>query len=186
MVARITTHELAAMRANGEQALVLDVRPVAAFAAGQIPSARSLPADRLTAASLTSALGAASADDIVVIAGSNDLAAEQAARRTRCLGYTQVRVLQGAMGAWHHAGLPLDRTTPMPSAERQLLIVVGLLLSGVIAKALMLHPGFLAFLLVLAVLLLFEHRSPQPVLISLIRRLPWNRDLVARPAPPVV
>lgn len=87
---------------NDENALVVDVRAPAEFAAGHLPGARNLPlAD----------LGKRAADlpagkPVIVVCGQG-ASAGKAAAALRGTGRDRVFCLDGGLAAWRQAGLPV-------------------------------------------------------------------------------
>lgn len=90
-------------RMRDEQVLVLDVRPVAEYAAGHIPGAVSVPHDQLAArlAELPACAGI-----VAYCRGRYCVFAPDAVRLLRARGFS-ARPLEGGMPGWRLAGLPV-------------------------------------------------------------------------------
>lgn len=86
---------------NQQDAIVVDVRPLAAFQAGHIAQSRNIPLSELEqkAAKLPK-------DKPIVVACDRGNIAMGAAARLRKSGLERVAVLEGGLNAWIQAGLP--------------------------------------------------------------------------------
>ena len=99
--ATVTPAELAALRADGEELAVLDVREVGAHASGHVPGSCPVPAPDLESR-LAGLLPRRAAR--VVVVGEDDAAAHRAGHLIRRSGFTNMAVLAGGMQAWADAG----------------------------------------------------------------------------------
>lgn len=101
-----TVGTLEATQLINKGAVVLDVRTTEEFAAGHIASARNIPlpqlADRLVDV-------AKNKDTPVVVVCASGARSATAAAQLRKAGHTQVVNLQGGLGAWQSAGLPVGK-----------------------------------------------------------------------------
>lgn len=86
---------------NQQDAVVVDVRPLATYQNGHVPHSRNLPLAELTnkAASLPK-------DKPVIVVCDRGQIALGAAAKLRQTGLTHVAVLEGGLNAWVAAGLP--------------------------------------------------------------------------------
>ncbi|WP_026376929.1 rhodanese-like domain-containing protein [Aestuariibacter salexigens] len=92
---------------NREDAVVLDTRPLADFNKGHILGARQIPAEQLNQGDFQKLEKFKSTPIIVVCAmGMN---AKRTALQMLKAGFSNVSVLQGGMGAWTGAGLPVKK-----------------------------------------------------------------------------
>jgi len=91
---------------NRENALVVDLRPIADFEKGHIAGSRNVQPSQFDPEH--KALAAAKSLPVVLVckAGQDSSAAAQ---RLRKAGFEQVYVLDGGIGAWQRADLPLAR-----------------------------------------------------------------------------
>jgi rhodanese-related sulfurtransferase len=91
---------------NKEDAVVLDVREPAEFAAGRIAHARNVPL-----AQLGNRLGELEKlkDRPVIVSCASGNRSLSAAGTLRKHGFTKVYSLAGGMGAWVQAGLPVEK-----------------------------------------------------------------------------
>jgi rhodanese-related sulfurtransferase len=91
---------------NSGDALVLDVRDNAEFAAGRIPKAKNIPladigkrVDEITRFK----------DKPVILTCKTGTRSGAAARRLKQHGFAQIYQLQGGLGAWQQASLPIEK-----------------------------------------------------------------------------
>lgn len=86
---------------NQQNAMVIDVRPLATYQNGHIPQSRSIPLADLEkkAANLPK-------DKPIILACDRGQIAVGAAAKLRQAGFTNVSVLDGGLNAWITAGLP--------------------------------------------------------------------------------
>ena len=91
---------------NGENALVVDLRPGAEFEKGHIPGSRNVQMAQFDPEN--KALADAKALPVVVVCKAG-MTSVDAARRLRKAGFERVYVLDGGIGAWQGADLPLAR-----------------------------------------------------------------------------
>jgi rhodanese-related sulfurtransferase len=92
--------------ANRDNALVVDLRPLADFEKGHIPGARNVQMSQFDPENKQ--LAAARALPVVLVCKTGQSAAG-AAGRLRKAGFEQVYVLDGGIGAWQQADLPLAK-----------------------------------------------------------------------------
>jgi len=91
---------------NRENALVVDLRPAAEFEKGHIPGSKNVQMAQFDPEN--KALAAAKALPVVAVCKAG-LTAVDAAKRLRKAGFEKVYVLEGGIGAWQAADLPLAR-----------------------------------------------------------------------------
>ena len=85
---------------NDQDAVIVDVRPSAEYAAGHLPNARNIPAEDLAKADLPKG------KPVIVVCGTGNRAG-RAASALRGAGRQDVFCLEGGVAAWQQAGLPL-------------------------------------------------------------------------------
>ncbi|HEY2591457.1 MAG TPA: rhodanese-like domain-containing protein [Steroidobacteraceae bacterium] len=100
----VTPQQLIQLMNRG--ALVLDIRPADAYAAGHITGARQMPSEQLLKAGDT--LKRYKAKPVVVYSDGRSLAAA-AVRHLMAQGFTQVFSLEGGLEAWRAENLPLAK-----------------------------------------------------------------------------
>ena len=94
------------IRLMNQNALVLDIRPQEAFAAGHVTGARHMPSDQISKAGET--LKKQKDKPIVVYCESGPVAAS-AVRTLAAQGFTKVFSLRGGLSAWRTDNLPLAK-----------------------------------------------------------------------------
>jgi len=91
---------------NRDNALVVDLRPSADFEKGHIPGARNVQMSQFDPENKQ--LAAARALPVVLVCKAGQTAGA-AAKRLHKAGFGHVYVLDGGIGAWQQAGLPLAK-----------------------------------------------------------------------------
>ncbi len=91
---------------NRENALVVDLRPIAEFEKGHIPGAKNVQVSQFDPENRQ--LAAAKGLPVVLVCKAGQ-ASGDAAKRLRKAGFERVFVLDGGIGAWQQAGLPLAK-----------------------------------------------------------------------------
>lgn len=91
---------------NRDNALVVDLRPIAEFEKGHIPGAKNVQVSQFDPENRQ--LAAAKALPVVLVCKAGQ-ASSAAAKRLRKAGFEKVFVLDGGIGAWQQAGLPLAK-----------------------------------------------------------------------------
>ena len=87
---------------NDQDAVIVDVRPSAEYAAGHLPNARNIAADELAKRAGDLPKG----KPVIVVCGTGNRAG-RAASSLRAAGRQDVFCLEGGVSAWQQAGLPL-------------------------------------------------------------------------------
>jgi rhodanese-related sulfurtransferase len=93
-----------AVKLINNDAVVLDIRSVDAYAKGHIVSARSIPLDELEGKLKT--LEGAKSKSIVAVC-DNGITSTKAVNTLRAAGFESVYGLKGGMSGWSQAGLPV-------------------------------------------------------------------------------
>ena len=91
---------------NAESALVVDLRPSAEFEKGHIPGSRNVQMAQFDPEN--KALAKARSLPVVPVCKAG-MTATDAAKRLRKAGFEKVYVLEGGIGAWQQADLPLAK-----------------------------------------------------------------------------
>ena len=91
---------------NRDNALVVDLRPTADFEKGHIPGAKNVLPSQFDPENKQ--LAAARSLPVVLVCKAGQTSGD-AARRLRKAGFEHVYVLDGGIGAWQQAGLPLAK-----------------------------------------------------------------------------
>jgi rhodanese-related sulfurtransferase len=88
---------------NGEGAVVVDVRDESEYQGGHILGARHLPISRLESPDLKRK------DKTLILYCDSGARASKAAAALRKQGFEKVLLLNGGIGAWKQAGLPIEK-----------------------------------------------------------------------------
>ena len=88
---------------NHQNALVVDIRPLATYQNGHVAESRNLPASDLPTKGPSLPKGRP-----IILTCDRGQTAFGAAAKLRKMGFDQVFVLQGGINAWAQAGLPLS------------------------------------------------------------------------------
>jgi rhodanese-related sulfurtransferase len=91
---------------NRENALVVDLRPIADFEKGHVPGAKNVQMSQFDPENRQ--LAAAKSLPVVLVCKAGQTSGD-AAKRLKKAGFEKVFVLDGGIGAWQQAGLPLAR-----------------------------------------------------------------------------
>ncbi|OPZ11354.1 MAG: Thiosulfate sulfurtransferase GlpE [Alphaproteobacteria bacterium ADurb.BinA280] len=89
---------------NAENALIVDISPIADFEKGHIVGAKHVAMSQFDPESKV--LAKAKEQPVAVICRSG-MTAQGAAKRLAKAGFTRVHVLEGGMGAWRSADMPV-------------------------------------------------------------------------------
>ncbi len=91
---------------NRENALVVDLRPIGDFEKGHIPGSKNVQMSQFDPENKQ--IAAAKALPVVLVCKTGHIAGG-AAKRLKKAGFEQVYLLEGGIGAWQQADLPLKR-----------------------------------------------------------------------------
>ena len=105
--------------------------------------------------------------------------AQQAAQLLAGQGLANLAVVEGGTQAWAKQQLPMQRTSRLPSLERQTQIALGVLILVMLTKGTLFHPLFFALIGLLGVGLIVAGVTARCGLSALLARMPWNRTTVA-------
>ena len=97
----VTTTE-AVQLMNQKHAVLIDIRPASAFAAGHIPQSRNIPLEEINQKTAT-----LPKNKPLILVCDQGRSAIGAATRLRAQGVTEVVTLEGGLRAWSAAGLPV-------------------------------------------------------------------------------
>lgn len=175
-IANIDPRNLHRLMARGQAVHLIDVRSPAEYADGHAVGARSLPLDRVDAQRIRATLDAEAREkQPVYLICASGARAEQAAARLQAQGMERLVLVEGGTQAWAQQRLPLQRTSRLPSLERQTQIALGALILLLLAKASLLHPVFYALVGLMGAGLLMAGVTGRCGLAALLARMPWNR-----------
>jgi rhodanese-related sulfurtransferase len=100
----VNVEAIEAVKLINNDAIVLDLRTVDAFAKGHIVNARSIPLDELDAK--LNSLESVKSKPIVAVC-DNGITSTKAVNTLRTAGFASVYGLKGGMSGWSQAGLPV-------------------------------------------------------------------------------
>ena len=164
--------ELTRLRAERPEVRLLDVRTPGEFEAEHIAGAYNVPLDTLDEHGAE--IRARVADPVVLVCRSGQRA-RKAEEALRAAGMTNLYLLDGGMGSWVAAGLPVRRGVPRMSLERQVRIAAGGLAAAGGFLALFLNPLFAIIPAFIGSGLVFAGVTDTCMLGMLLARLPHNR-----------
>jgi len=177
MIPLIAPGALHQLMAEGTPTALLDVRSTAEFADGHADGARNLPLETADATAVRRLMGDdVGADRPLYLICASGQRAEQAARRLRAQGLTHLVLVDGGTEAWRSHRLPLQRSAPGLSLERQTQVALGVLLLAILAKGSLLHPLFFGLAGLLGIGLIVAGLTARCGLSLLLARMPWNRQ----------
>lgn len=156
---------------------LIDVREPAEYQAGHIPGAKLLPLSTLTPATLVATVGEqidGRKDELYVTCQSGIRSADAAARLAE-LGYRNVTVLTGGLNEWQSDRLPIRRCGPPMTLQRQVQLVLGVMIIAFIALGYLVHPGFSIAAALLGAGLISAGLTNWCGLAQLVARMPWNQ-----------
>jgi rhodanese-related sulfurtransferase len=166
----LTAAELGQLRQDGA-VTVLDVRTPAEFESIHIPGSYNVPLDQLA----EHGSEFASVGGPLVLVCRSGLRARQAEQALREADVPRLHVLDGGIGAWMQAGLPVKKGRQHWGIERQVRAIAGgLVLLGTLGSLLVWQPLIYLALFVGAGLL-FAGLTDTCMMGLLLARLPWNR-----------
>ena len=169
--ATLGPRDLRALREEGRDVFVLDVRSRLEFEGERIDGAVNLPLDDLQA-HLDEVPEQA---DVVVVCRTGvraTIAAEMLARAGR-----RPRVLEGGLHAWRRAGLPLREGRKRLPVDRQVQLIAGLMVLAGLGLGMLVSPWFLAIAAFFGAGLTFAGATGTCGLALLLFKMPWNRPL---------
>ncbi len=100
----------------------------------------------------------------------------QAADRLEKMGFSDVRVIEGGLGAWESAGKSVIRgTSKVWGLERQVRFAAGLLVLTGLVLARVAHPGWIFLSGFVAAGLMFSAVTDTCGMGMVLARMPWNQ-----------
>jgi glyoxylase-like metal-dependent hydrolase (beta-lactamase superfamily II)/rhodanese-related sulfurtransferase len=171
--ATIALRDLQALREQGAMLLLLDVRSPLEFEGERIEGARLIPLDQLDAR-----LDEIPEQAETVVVCRTGVRATIAAEALARAGH-RARVLEGGMNAWRRAGLPVREGRKRLAIDRQVQLIVGLMVLTSATLGVLVNPWFLAIAAFFGAGLTFAGATGTCALALLLMRLPWNRPLAA-------
>jgi len=118
---RLSPAELRTALAADPELRIIDVRTTGEFESAHIAGAYNVPLDQLADHSAE----LSSVKQTIVLVCQSGARAGKAEETLRQAGLTNMRLLEGGMGAWSGAGLPVRVTKARWTLERQVRLVAG-------------------------------------------------------------
>jgi rhodanese-related sulfurtransferase len=177
-ISTVTPQKLHEAQRRKQYTALLDVRTAAEYRSGHIPGAQLIPIEELTPDAIAKrfkrpSLGHEETLYIICQAGPR---AEDAAKRLRQAGYTNLALVEGGTQHWEKAGLPLQRCGRAIALERQVQIAIGSLLVMKVLLGFSVHELFFALTAFIGVGLIVAGTTRWCGMARLIARMPWNRS----------
>lgn len=162
---------------------LVDVRSHGEFADGHAKGAKLIPLAELSREQLVDRLGPDVVDNqtLYFICEAGDRA-RQAVHNLQQQSLDNLVIVGGGTSAWRNQGLPMKRTSRLPSLERQTQIAIGGLLLLVLAKGLLIHPLFYALIAFMGIGLITAGVTAKCTLSALLAKMPWNQLRPNNPA----
>lgn len=168
------------LRGRLDDVAIVDVRTPGEFEAVHVPQARNRPLDDLDGHvdELRSLVDESREVVLVCRAGAR---AHQAQEKLSAAGLPELPILEGGMLAWQQAGGPVVQNVIRWDLERQVRLVVGLIVVASIALSLLFPPARLIAGAV-GLGLVFAAATNTCMLGMVLARLPYNRPRHSREA----
>lgn len=165
-----TISPLEAHRMIEAGATLIDVRSPDEHARERIAAAMNIPLDRLSTASTPG-------DVLVFHCRSGTRTSQSADRLAAASGGRECYIVDGGIGGWAAAGLPVERTKGAPiEMQRQVMIAAGMLvLLGTIAS-LIISPAWIGVAIFVGAGLTFAGVTGFCGMARLLALMPWNRQ----------
>jgi rhodanese-related sulfurtransferase len=152
--------------------LLLDVRTAKEYRSVHIPQSVSLPLQDLKPDALPEAVHASPVVCLVCQSGTR---ARHAAQQLEAVLGTRLSLLEGGLQAWQQAGLEIRKGQSTLPVDRQVRIIVGLMILTGVGLSLTLHPGYIGIAAFAGFGLLVAGITDWCPLALLVARMPWNR-----------
>ena len=167
----IAPRELHALQGRTPAPFLLDVRTPLEFESAHIEAALNVPLEQLEARADEIPEQA----DVVVVCRTGvraTIATEALTRAGR-----RARVLEGGVNAWRRAKLPLREGRKRLPVDRQVQLIVGLMVLTAVALGTLVNAWFLALAVFFGVGLAFAGATGTCGLALVLMRMPWNRPV---------
>ena len=173
-VKSISASKLLALRNEGKQVDLIDVRTPVEFREIHAEGARLVPLDRLDPRAVMSGRNGNSAEPFYVLCRTGSRA-KQACDMFVAASYSNVILVEGGTLAWEEAGGPVVRGKKAISLERQVRIAAGSLVLLGAVLALTVNLWFVLLLAFIGAGLLFAGITDTCGMGMLLARMPWNQ-----------
>ena len=175
--ATVPAQHLHALRAQGENVELIDVRTPAEYRAGHASGAKLVPLDELSPETLSKhgARPEGGRDSTVYLLCKTGSRARQGAERLAKAGYRNLALVDGGTEAWEKAGLPMQRCGKGIALDRQVQIAIGVLLVLKVMLGFTLHELFFAATALIGTGLIVAGTTRWCGMARLVALMPWNR-----------
>ena len=173
-IATIGPRELAAMRQDGAEVELIDVRTPIEFREVHCPFARNVPLSDLDPKAVMAARSGPAGSPLYVICKSGSRG-RQACERLVAAGYGNVVNVEGGTAAWGECGLSVNRGKKAISLERQVRITAGLLVLLGAVLGYFVHPSLIGLSAFVGAGLVFAGVTDTCGMGLILARMPWNR-----------
>jgi rhodanese-related sulfurtransferase len=169
---RITASEVKKALDAGTRVSLIDVRTPAEFESAHIDGSVLMPLDQVDCAAVKAAAEGAALRVLVCQSG---MRAEKAAAKLAAGGDPGFVVLEGGVGAWGRAGMPLIRGKFVLPLERQVMTTAGFLVLLGVTLGWQVHPGYFGLSAFVGVGLMVAGLTGFCPMAILMARMPWNQ-----------
>jgi rhodanese-related sulfurtransferase len=169
----ITPERLAALHQANERVDLIDVRTPAEYREVHIEFARNVPLDQLNPKAIAAERNGRANEPLYVICRTGSRA-HQACEKLAAAGLNVVNVEGGTL-AWDASGLPVARGKKMISLERQVRIVIGIVVLSSTVLAALVHPFWIGLAAFMGAGLIFSGITDFCGLALILGRMPWNQ-----------
>lgn len=160
------------VHADLSRVVLLDVRTPAEYGEAHIPGSHLIPLHEFDPAKAAE-LKAGDAT-LCIVCRSGKRALQAAEKLAGQIGAEELAVLEGGIGAWDAAGLPLNRGKAVLSLERQVRIAAGSLVLLGVLLGFTVHAGFFGLCAFVGAGLVFAGLTDWCGMGMLLARMPWN------------
>lgn len=171
MIKQTSVHEITELLSSGGECQVIDVREFSEYHSERIADAQLMPLSNFER----------HADEIdhskpVYLMCRSGNRAKQAAEKLAARGFTDIHVIEGGMGAWTGANLPVIKgESKVWSLERQVrftagsIVLIGVILGAFVSQYLYLIPALIGGGLV------FSALTDTCGMGMMLAKMPWNK-----------
>lgn len=159
-----------AMKMMETGAMLVDIRGRDEHARERVPQAKNVPLDQLSSDHLEG-------ETVLFHCKSGMRTQNAAAQLQACAGDRDCYIVEGGLGAWEKAGLPVvkDKSAPM-EMQRQVMIAAGTLVLIGTLLSLLVAPAFVYLAVFVGAGLTFAGVTGFCGMAMLLAKMPWNRS----------
>ena len=157
---------------DADKVVLIDIREPDEYTREHIPGSRLVPLSSFNPSDFPR-----EHEKIGVFHCGSGMRTTEAASKILSTGFKEIYHLDGGLGAWKKAGLPVNMNRKAPiSIMRQVQIIAGGFVVLGIALALLVSPWFMALSAFVGAGLIFAGASGTCAMASLLAVMPWNRQ----------